>query len=48
MGDIEGLEHLLDEARSSATLFRRRGVGEGGLDTNVRVLMQRIPEAINR
>ncbi len=46
MGDIEGLERLLDEARSSAALLRRLGVAEAGLDTNIRVLMQRIPEAV--
>ena len=44
MGDIEGLERLLDEARSSATLLRRQGIGEAGLDANVWVLMQRIPQ----
>ncbi len=48
MGDIEGLERLLDEARSSAALLRRLGEAEAGLNTNVRVLMQRIPEAVSR
>ncbi len=48
MGDIEGLERLLDKSRSSAALLRLLGVAEAGLDTNVRVLMQRIPEAVNR
>ncbi len=39
MGDIEGLERLLDEARTSAALFRPLGVTEAGLYTNIRVLM---------
>ncbi len=48
MDDIEGLECLLDERRSSAALLRHLGVAEAGLDTNVHVLMQRIPEAVSR
>ncbi len=48
MGDIEGLERLLDEARSSAALLRRLGEAEESLNSNVRVLMQRIPEAVSR
>ncbi len=48
MDDIEGLEHLLDEARSSAALLRCLGEAKAGLNTNVRILMQRIPEAVSR
>ncbi len=48
IGDIEGLKCLLNEARSSAALLRRLAVVEAGFDTKVRVLMHRIPKAVNR
>ncbi len=48
MGDIEGLERLLDEARSSAALLTCLRVGDAVPDTNIRVLIQRIPETANR